>query len=83
MSFLTPSVEAHMDLIEKRHLETPPEREVLPGFEPNEGRWKIEAEGARTSIPGTEHSTKGLEHDKMFGGTNYCLIESRLLLVIL
>jgi len=68
VSFVTPSVEAHMDLIEKRHLETPPEREVLPGFEPNEGRWKIEAEGARTSIPGTEHSTKGLEHDKMFGG---------------
>jgi len=68
VSFVTPSVEAHMDLIEQRHLQSPPEREVLPGFEPNEERWKVEAQGVKTSIPGTKHSTKGLEHDKMFGG---------------
>ena len=68
MSFITPSVESHMDLIEQRHLETPPEREVLQGFEPNEERWNIEATGSRISAPGTQHSSKGLVHDKMFGG---------------
>lgn len=68
VSFITPRVEAHMDLIEKRHLETPPEREVLMGFEPNEERWKIEAAGSRMSTPGTQHSSRGLVHDKMFGG---------------
>ena len=68
MSFITPSVEAHMDLIEERHLATPPEREVLKGFEPNEERWAIEATGTRMSTPGTKHSSKGLVHDKMFGG---------------
>jgi len=59
-----------MDLIEKRHLECPPEREVLKGFEPNEDRWAIEAAGSRMSTPGAKHSSKGLVHDKMFGGTN-------------
>lgn len=68
VSFITPSVEAHMDLIEERHLATPPEREVLKGFEPNEERWAIEATGTRMSTPGTKHSSKGLVHDKMFGG---------------
>lgn len=58
-----------MDLIETRHLERPSDREVLPGFEPSEERWNVEAEGARISIPGTKHSSKGIEHDKMFGGT--------------
>ena len=70
VSFVTPSVEAHMDLIEQRHLESPPEREVFSGFEPNEERWTIEAAGSRMSTPGTKHSSKGLVHDKMFGGTN-------------
>ena len=70
VSFVTPSFEAHMDLIEKRHLECPPEREVLKGFEPNEDRWAIEAAGSRMSTPGAKHSSKGLVHDKMFGGTN-------------
>ena len=68
VSFVTPSVEAHMDLIEKRHLETPPEREVLKGFEPNEERWAIEVAGSKMSTPGAKHSSKGLVHDKMFGG---------------
>lgn len=68
MSFVTPHVEAHMDLIEKRHLGTPPEREILKGFEPNEERWAIEVAGSKMSTPGTKHSSKGLVHDKMFGG---------------
>ena len=70
VSFVIPSVEAHMDLIEKRHLETPPIREVLKGFEPNEERWAVEAAASRMSTPGTKHSSKGLVHDKMFGGRN-------------
>jgi hypothetical protein len=57
-----------MDLIEQRHLESPPKREVLKGFEPNEERWAIEAAGSRMSTPGAKHSSKGLVHDKMFGG---------------
>ena len=68
VSFVTPAVEGHMDLIEKRHLETPPEREIFPGFEPNEERWTVEAAGTKISVPGVEHSSKGLVHDKMFGG---------------
>mmetsp|Transcript_17925 Transcript_17925/g.41338 ORF Transcript_17925/g.41338 Transcript_17925/m.41338 type:complete len:621 (-) Transcript_17925:70-1932(-) len=68
VSFVIPSVEAHMDLIEKRHLETPPIREVLEGFEPNEERWAVETAASRMSTPGTKHSSKGLVHDKMFGG---------------
>jgi len=68
VSFITPSVEGHMDLIERRHLEVPPEREVLPGFEPNENRWKVEAEGTKINVSGVQHSSKGLVHDKMFGG---------------
>jgi superfamily II DNA/RNA helicase len=68
VSFITPSNESHMDLIEERHLSTPPLREVLPGFEPNEQRWQVEADGSRTVVPGTLHSSKGLDHDRMFGG---------------
>jgi len=68
VSFVIPSVEAHMNLIEQRHLETPPTREVLKGFEPNEERWTVEAAASRMSTPGTKHSSKGLVHDKMFGG---------------
>ena len=74
VSFVTPSVEAHMDLIERRHLETPPEREVLKGFEPNEERWAIEVAGSKMSTPGTKHSSKGLVHDKMFGGTKSVVV---------
>ncbi|KAL3907975.1 MAG: hypothetical protein SGILL_008657 [Bacillariaceae sp.] len=68
VTFVTPADEAHMDLIEQRHLVNPTEREVLEGFEPNEERWNVQAQGSKISAPGVIHSTKGLEHDKMFGG---------------
>ncbi|KAG7358781.1 DEAD/DEAH box helicase domain protein [Nitzschia inconspicua] len=68
VTFVTPADEAHMDLIEQRHLATPTDREVLDGFEPNEERWNVQAEGARISTPGATHSVKGLVHDRMFGG---------------
>jgi superfamily II DNA/RNA helicase len=68
VTFVTPSDEAHMDLIEQRHLARPTEREVLSGFEPNEDRWRIAAEGSRISSPDVVHSPKGLVHDRMFGG---------------
>lgn len=68
VTFVTAASEAHMELIEQRHLAEPMEREVLPGFDPNEERWEIEAEASRISVPGTIHSNKGLAHDRMFGG---------------
>jgi superfamily II DNA/RNA helicase len=68
VTFVTPSDEAHMDLIEQRHLARPTEREVLSGFEPNEERWNIQAEGSKISSPGVVHSQKGLVYDKMVGG---------------
>jgi superfamily II DNA/RNA helicase len=68
VSFVTPADEAHMDLIEQRHLAHSTTREVLEGFEPNEDRWSIQAEGSRISTPGTMHSSKGLVHDRMVGG---------------
>ena len=68
ITFVTASNEAHMEMIENRHLKQPIEREVLQGFVPDENRWNIESEGSKTSIPGVAHSDKGLAHDKMFGG---------------
>jgi superfamily II DNA/RNA helicase len=68
VTFVTPSDEAHMDLIEQRHLARPTEREVLSGFEPNEERWNVQAEGSKISSPGVVHSQKGLVYDKMVGG---------------
>ena len=68
ISFLTASSESHMELIEKRHLPEPIERETLDGFEPDEEKWAIEAEGSRISVPGTIHSDRGLAHDRMHGG---------------
>jgi ATP-dependent RNA helicase RhlE len=68
ITFVTPSSESQLDLIEKRHLTESIEREILPGFEPNEERWQVEAEATRISAPGTTHSDKGLAHDRMFGG---------------
>merc|ERR1711862_466797 len=68
ITFITPSSESHMELIEKRHLAEPIEREILLGFEPNEERWAVESEGSRITIPGTISSATGLAHDKMFGG---------------
>ena len=68
ITFVTAASEAHMELIEKRHLPHAMEREILSGFEPNEERWNVEADGSRLSVPGTVHSNKGLAHDRMFGG---------------
>jgi ATP-dependent RNA helicase RhlE len=68
ITFVTAASEAHMELIEQRHLAEPMEREVLPGFDPNEEKWEIEAEASRISVPGTIHSEKGLANDRMFGG---------------
>jgi ATP-dependent RNA helicase RhlE len=68
ISFVTASSEAQMDLIETRHLPQPMEREILVGFEPDEERWNVEAEGSRMCVPGTVHSEKGLAHDRMYGG---------------
>lgn len=68
ITFVTAASEAQYDLIEKRHLAEPVEREVLPGFEPNEEQWALEAQAARLSVPGVKPSDKGLAHDRMFGG---------------
>ena len=68
ITFVTPVSESHLDLIEKRHLAEPVEREVLPGFEPNEEEWKVKSEASRISAPGTQHSSLGLAHDRMHGG---------------
>jgi len=68
VSFVTASSEAHMELIEKRHLNQLIHRETLPKFQPDEEKWRIEVEGSRIGVPGVEHSEKGLAHDRMFGG---------------
>lgn len=68
VTFVTPVNESHLNLIEKRHLAEPVEREVLPGLEPNEEEWQVKSEASRTSAPGTQHSSLGLAHDRMHGG---------------
>jgi superfamily II DNA/RNA helicase len=68
ITFVTPDSEAQLDLIESRHLPKPVEREILPGFEPDEDEWQIRSEAARMDTPGVRHSTIGLAHDRMFGG---------------
>jgi len=68
ITFVTAASEAHMELIEQRHLAQPIEREILPEFHPNDDKWEVEAEASRISVPGTIHSEKGLAHDRMFGG---------------
>merc|ERR1711957_297595 len=72
VTFVTPTGEAHFNLIEKRHLSTSDgtvvKREVLKGFEPNEERWKVDSALSVTVVEGVEHSMKGLAHDQMFGG---------------
>ena len=68
ITFCTPDNEAHLELIEKRHLPEPVAGETLPGFEPDEEKWRIEAEGSRLIVPGAIPSGKGLAHDRMFGG---------------
>ena len=68
VSFVTPPTEAHLELIERRHLPQPMPREVLPGLEPNEDEWIIQSARSHKSVPGTVHSKKGLAHDRMYGG---------------
>ena len=68
VTFVTPSSEGHLELIESRHLAIPMEREVLEGFEPNEATWQIRSAASRLSAPGAQHSTLGLDHDRMNGG---------------
>ena len=68
ISFVSPGVEAQLELIERRHLPEPMERQVLPGFEPNEDRWEVESQASRIGAPGIIHSDKGLAYDRMFGG---------------
>lgn len=68
ITFVTPSSEGHFQLIETRHLAHPIKREVLQGFEPNEQNWHVKSAASRISAPGTQHSTKGLDHDRMNGG---------------
>ena len=69
VTFVTASKESHFDFIEKKELSGQNiEREVLPGFEPDEDTWQIQSKAEQTSIPGIVHSQKGLAHDRMFGG---------------
>lgn len=68
VTFVTPANEAQLDLIEKRHLAEPVDREIMTGFEPNEDEWNVKSEASRISAPGTQHSNLGLAHDRMFGG---------------
>ncbi len=69
ISFITPKKESHFDFIEKREMHGEKiEREVLPEFALDESTWEIEAKAETISIPGAVHSSKGLEHDKIFGG---------------
>lgn len=68
VTFLTSETEAHWELIERRHLPQRLERETLDGFEVNEEQWAIQAEASRLIAPGANPSTKGLAHDRMFGG---------------
>lgn len=68
ITFITAGSEAQMELIERRHLAEPLEREILEEFPPNEDKWEVEAEASRISVPGTSHSEKGLAYDRMVGG---------------
>jgi superfamily II DNA/RNA helicase len=70
ITFVTPDSESHLDLIEKRYLSAEQRlvRETIPGFEPNEELWRMEADSSRATVPGTEASNLGLAHDRMFGG---------------
>ena len=66
---MTAKEAAHFDFIEKKELHGQSiEREVLPEFAPDESKWEIESMAGNISVPGAEHSSKGLSHDRMFGG---------------
>ena len=68
ITFVTPTSEAQLELIETRHLAGPIEREVLPGFEPDEQEWQIQSAASRIGAPGSLPSSRGLAHDRMNGG---------------
>ena len=69
ISFITPKKDAHFSFIEKRELQgNKIERETLPEFVIDESSWEIEATAGSRSVPGAVHSSKGLEHDRIFGG---------------
>mmetsp|Transcript_22050 Transcript_22050/g.63218 ORF Transcript_22050/g.63218 Transcript_22050/m.63218 type:complete len:631 (-) Transcript_22050:39-1931(-) len=70
VTLLTPDSEAHFDLIERKQFngEMGAEREIIPGFEPDEENWKVQAAATRLSTPGAKHSVQGLAHDQMHGG---------------
>lgn len=68
VTFVTPTSEAQLELIEMRHLATPIDREVMPGLEPDENEWQIQSTASRIGAPGTIHSSRGLAHDRMNGG---------------
>ena len=68
ISFVTPENEAHFNLIEHRVLRARLFKEVLPNFAPNEDKWAQQVQYSKESLPGIEHSKKGLAHDKMHGG---------------
>lgn len=69
ITFVSPTNVSHYDLIEKRHIKgTVPTRELLKGFEPKEDEWEIKRAATVISADGVQHSSKGLAHDRMFGG---------------
>lgn len=70
VTLLTPESEAQFDLIERKQFngKMGVEREIIPGFEPDEENWKVQAAAARLSTPGAKHSAQGLAHDQMHGG---------------
>ena len=72
ITFVDAGSESHFDFIEERELLSsrrgPIEREVLPGFAPDEAAWAIESTASDMSVPGASHSGRGLAHDRTFGG---------------
>lgn len=68
ISFITPASESHFNLIERKVLKAKMFRETLHGFEPDEEAWSRAQSESQISPQGTQHSTEGLAHDKMYGG---------------
>ena len=66
VTFVTAEANVQLELIEERHLAQPIKRETLQGIKVNEEKWNIQAEASKMSIAAP--SSKGLAHDKMFGG---------------
>ena len=68
VSFVSPSNESHFNLIERKILKAKMFRETLPGLEPDEEKWVNQKAEYEQSLPGVQHSSEGLAHDKMYGG---------------